>query len=64
MRSDKTRTVWLRTLEKFRHEWERPANAAVWSPRLESASRCCNKIKPSFQPAGDSVYIVPTALGA
>lgn len=36
---DETRTKWLQTLEKFRHDWERPANASIWSPRLESASR-------------------------
>ena len=39
MRNDKTRAAWLQTLEKFRHDWERPANAKIWSPRLESASR-------------------------
>lgn len=39
MRSDKTRAAWLETLEKFRLDWERPDNAATWSPRLECASR-------------------------
>jgi phenylacetate-CoA ligase len=39
MRSDRTRTAWLQVLEKYRHDWDRPANAAIWSPRLESASR-------------------------
>lgn len=39
MRSDKTRAAWLQTLEKFRLDWERPDNAATWSPRLECASR-------------------------
>jgi phenylacetate-CoA ligase len=39
MRSDKTRTVWLQTLEKFRHDWDRPASPTIWSPSLESASR-------------------------
>ncbi|HXH82818.1 MAG TPA: AMP-binding protein [Candidatus Tectomicrobia bacterium] len=39
MRADATRTAWLATLEKFRHDRDRPATEAIWSPRLESASR-------------------------
>ncbi len=39
MHADTTRTAWLATLEKFRHDWDGPATAAIWSPRLESASR-------------------------
>lgn len=39
MRADTTRMARLATLQKFRHDWDGPANGAIWSPRLESASR-------------------------
>lgn len=38
-RAETTRDAWLATLEKFRHDPDRPANAAMWSPRLDAASR-------------------------
>jgi len=39
MRSDETRKAWVQTLEKFRHDWDRPATDTIWSPRLEASSR-------------------------
>ena len=39
MLTDTTRAAWLATLEKFRRDPDRPANRAIWSPSLESASR-------------------------
>ena len=38
-RADATRSAWLATLDKFRHDRDRPANAQMWSPPLDSASR-------------------------
>lgn len=38
-RADSTRETWLATLDKFRHDPDRPANAQMWSPRLDAASR-------------------------
>jgi phenylacetate-CoA ligase len=38
-RADSTRATWLATLDKFRHDRDRAANADMWSPRLDAASR-------------------------
>jgi phenylacetate-CoA ligase len=38
-RADSTRETWLATLDKFRHDRDRAANADMWSPRLDAASR-------------------------
>ena len=38
-RADSTRETWLATLDKFRHDRDRAANAEMWSPRLDAASR-------------------------
>ena len=38
-RADMTRDTWLATLDKFRYDRDRPANADMWSPRLDTASR-------------------------
>ena len=38
-RADMTRETWLATLAKFRHDRDHPANAQMWSPRLDAASR-------------------------
>jgi len=38
-RADSTREIWLATLDKFRHDPDRPATADMWSPRLDAASR-------------------------
>ena len=38
-RADMTRDTWLATLDKFRYDRDRPANAEMWSPRLDTASR-------------------------
>jgi len=38
-RADATREIWLATLDKFRHDRDRPANPDMWSPRLDAASR-------------------------
>jgi phenylacetate-CoA ligase len=38
-RADSTRELWLTTLEKFRYDADRAANADMWSPRLDAASR-------------------------
>ena len=38
-RADMTRDIWLATLDKFRYDRDRPANADMWSPRLDTASR-------------------------
>ena len=38
-RADSTREAWLTTLDKFRHDRDRPASPDMWSPRLDAASR-------------------------
>lgn len=38
-RADRTRELWLATLEKFRFDASGPASAGMWSPRLDAASR-------------------------
>ncbi|MBT4687817.1 MAG: AMP-binding protein [Rhodospirillaceae bacterium] len=38
-RAEKTRADWLATLAKFKHDPDRAANDAMWSPRLDAASR-------------------------
>ncbi len=38
-RAESTREIWLATLDKFRHDRDRPATADMWSPRLDAASR-------------------------
>jgi len=38
-RAEQTRAAWLSTLDKFRHDADRPAHADMWSPRLDAASR-------------------------
>jgi phenylacetate-CoA ligase len=38
-RAESTRETWLATLDKFRHDRDRAANADMWSPRLDAASR-------------------------
>ena len=38
-RAESTRETWLATLDKFRHDRDRPANPDMWSPRLDAASR-------------------------
>jgi phenylacetate-CoA ligase len=38
-RAETTRDNWLATLDKFRHDRDRPANHEMWSPRLDGASR-------------------------
>ena len=38
-RADKTRQVWLATLDKFRRDRDRAANPEMWSPSLDAASR-------------------------
>ncbi len=38
-RAAQTRTAWLATLEKFKHDPDQPANGEMWSPRLDGASR-------------------------
>jgi phenylacetate-CoA ligase len=38
-RAEKTRELWLATLDKFRHDRDRAASADMWSPRLDAASR-------------------------
>jgi phenylacetate-CoA ligase len=39
VRAKRTRELWLATLEKFRYDADRPANADMWSPRLDAVSR-------------------------
>jgi phenylacetate-CoA ligase len=38
-RAEKTRTVWLETIERFRHDRDAPGSSLYWSPRLDTASR-------------------------
>jgi len=38
-RADKTRIKWLVTLAKFKDDPDQAANSAMWSPRLDGASR-------------------------
>jgi phenylacetate-CoA ligase len=38
-RADSARETWLATLDRFRHDRDRAANADMWSPRLDAASR-------------------------
>jgi phenylacetate-CoA ligase len=38
-RAESTRELWLATLDKFRHDADRAATPAMWSPRLDAASR-------------------------
>ena len=38
-RKARTRTVWLETLEKYRRDFEAPADERYWSPSLDAASR-------------------------
>jgi len=38
-RADATRNSWLATLEKFKHDPDRPGDKNMWSPRLDGASR-------------------------
>ena len=38
-RQSATRTVWLETLAKHRHDFDRPGSSDYWSPRLDTASR-------------------------
>jgi phenylacetate-CoA ligase len=38
-RAEQSREIWLTTLEKFRHDPDRPAKAEMWSPKLDAASR-------------------------
>ena len=38
-RSSATRTVWLETLAKHRHNFEEPGSRDYWSPQLDTASR-------------------------
>jgi phenylacetate-CoA ligase len=38
-RGEKTRANWLATLAKFKDDPDRAANSAMWSPRLDGASR-------------------------
>jgi phenylacetate-CoA ligase len=39
VRAEKTRELWLATLDSFRHDRDRAASADMWSPRLDAASR-------------------------
>jgi phenylacetate-CoA ligase len=38
-RAEATRRAWLETLERFRHDRDRPGSERYWSPRLDTASR-------------------------
>ncbi len=38
-RAEKTRAVWLETIERFRHDRDAPGSPLFWSPRLDTASR-------------------------
>ena len=38
-RADATRSSWLATLEKFKHDPDRPGDENMWSLRLDGASR-------------------------
>ena len=44
-RAESTRNAWLATIERFRHDRDRPATRAIWSPRLDTASR--DELRPS-----------------
>jgi phenylacetate-CoA ligase len=39
VRAERTRELWLATVERFRLDADRPADADMWSPRLDAASR-------------------------
>ena len=38
-RAERTRELWLATLEKYRYDADCPANVDMWSPRLDAVSR-------------------------
>jgi phenylacetate-CoA ligase len=38
-RAEATRRAWLETIERHRHDRDRPGSARYWSPTLDTASR-------------------------